>query len=114
MSAEDQGAIYSTQFFAGQVGGSARSAAVVVPLVLSLLTVRSVIDVGCGVGPWAAEFMARGIEDVWGVDGDYVDRAQLRIPKDRFTPRDLTKPLQFDRTFDLAVCLEVAEHLPEF
>ena len=48
---------------------------------LSVLTVKSVIDVGCGVGPWAAEFMARGIEEVWGVDGDYVDRAQLRIPK---------------------------------
>jgi hypothetical protein len=27
--------------------------------------------------------------------------------------RDLTKPLQLDRTFDLAVCLEVAEHLPK-
>jgi hypothetical protein len=81
--------IYSSEFFAGQVDGSARSAAVVVPLVLSLLTVRSV-----------------------GVDGDYVDRSQLRIPDDRFLVHDLTKSLVLDRTFDLAVCLEVAEHLP--
>jgi SAM-dependent methyltransferase len=105
--------IYSSQFFAGQVDGSARSAAVVVPLVLSFLPVKSVIDVGCGVGPWAAEFVANGVPDVWGVDGDYVDRSQLRIPSDRFFARDLTKSLHFDRTFDLAVCLEVAEHLPE-
>jgi len=106
------GAVYSSEFFAGQVEGSARSAAVVVPLVLSLIPVRSVIDVGCGVGPWAAEFIANGVPDVWGVDGDYVQRSQLRIPTDRFLARDLTKPLGLERTFDLAVCLEVAEHLP--
>jgi SAM-dependent methyltransferase len=104
--------MYSSQFFAGQADGSARSAAVVVPLVLALLPVRSVIDVGCGVGPWAAEFLANGVLDVWGVDGDYVDRSQLRIPPERFLARDLTKSLVFDRAFDLAVCLEVAEHLP--
>lgn len=57
--------------------------------------------------------MANGVTEVWGVDGDYVDRSQLRIPPDQFLPRDLTKSLRFDRTFDLAVCLEVAEHLPE-
>lgn len=107
------GAIYSKEFFSRQVDGSARSASVVVPLVLSLLDVRSAVDVGCGVGPWAAEFLSRGVADVWGVDGEYVDRSQLRIPADRFLPRDLVKPIRFERTFDLAVCLEVAEHLPE-
>jgi SAM-dependent methyltransferase len=113
MFTKNAGAIYSSQFFAGQVDGSARSAAVVAPLLLSLLPIKSVIDVGCGVGPWAAEFMANGVADVWGVDGDYVDRSQLRIPPDRFLARDLTKSLQLGRTFELAVCLEVAEHLPE-
>jgi SAM-dependent methyltransferase len=105
--------MYSSEFYARQVDGSARSASVVVPLLLSMLPVKSVIDVGCGVGPWAAEFAANGVPDVWGVDGDYVARCNLRIPPDRFLARDLTKPLHFDRTFDLAVCLEVGEHLPE-
>jgi len=113
MRTEKASPAYTTEFYAGQVDGSASSAAVVVPLVLSLLPVRSVVDVGCGVGPWAAEFMANGVPEVWGIDGDYVDRSQLRIPSDRFVARDLTKPLQFDRTFDLAICLEVAEHLPD-
>jgi SAM-dependent methyltransferase len=110
---QDAGAVYSTEFFNGQVYGSASSAAVVVPLVLSVFPAKSVVDVGCGVGPWAFQFLANGVTDVWGVDGDYVDRSQLRIPPDRFLARDLTKSLQAERTFDLAVCLEVAEHIPE-
>ena len=111
--ADDGGAIYTSEFYAGQSDGSARSASVVVPLVLSFLPAGSVVDVGCGVGTWAAEFAANGVPDVWGIDGDYVDRSQLRIPADRFLSRDLTQPLRFDRTFDLALSLEVAEHLPE-
>lgn len=107
------GTIYTPDFFAGQVGRSASSASVVVPMVLSLVSVKSVVDVGCGVAPWAAEFLANGVPEVLGVDGDYVNRLQLRIPAERFLAQDLTKPLTLDRRFDLAVCLEVAEHLPE-
>ncbi|MBV8216453.1 MAG: class I SAM-dependent methyltransferase [Verrucomicrobia bacterium] len=105
--------VYSPDYYATYADGSARSAAVVVPIVLSLLTVKSVVDVGCGVGTWTAQFEANGVLNVCGIDGDYVDRSQLRIRSEQFLARDLTKSLQLDRTFDLAVCLEVAEHLPE-
>jgi hypothetical protein len=41
-----------------------------------------------------------------------VNRADLRIPAEKFRAADLTAPPDLGRRFDLAVCLEVAEHLP--
>jgi SAM-dependent methyltransferase len=106
------GAVYTDRFYADQRTGARSSARVVVPLVLSLVQARRVIDVGCGVGAWLATFREHGVEDVWGVDGDYVDRALLEIPRERFVAADLRQPFRMDPPFDLALSLEVAEHLP--
>jgi hypothetical protein len=55
--------------------------------------------------------MEMGVEDVLGLDQPIIDRARLLIPEDRFVAADLGEPLQLDRTFDLALCLEVVEHV---
>jgi SAM-dependent methyltransferase len=106
------GTPYTGAFFDELAGGAIRSARAIVPLVVDLVEPRSAIDVGCGTGAWLAVLVEHGIEDVVGVDGAYVDRAQLLIPPEKFVARDLSKPLAFDRRFDLALSLEVAEHLP--
>ena len=103
---------YDESFFTQQGSGSLQAAGTIVPLVLELVEPRSVIDVGCGLGSWAATFLEQGVADVVGVDGDYVNRERLLIPSERFIPADLTRGIPVDRQFDLAVCLEVAEHLP--
>lgn len=104
---------YGSQFYKEQSGGSFQSASVIVPLVLRLFKVNSVVDVGCGVGAWLHEFVANGVSDYLGIDGDYVPRNQLRIPSERFTSMDLRSITDVGRKFDLACSLEVAEHLPE-
>lgn len=104
---------YDERFYAYHDHGARHSAAAVVPLVMEIAHPASVVDVGCGTGTWLAEFRKAGVEDYLGIDGDYVERRLLDIDADRFLGRDLAQPLELDRTFDLAACLEVAEHLPE-
>ncbi len=102
---------YDSAFYELQSTYSSASARQVVPCLMSLFNPRSVVDVGCGTGIWAAEFRRQGLSDVTGIDGAYVARSQLRIPQSSFFDRDLEAPIVFGRTFDLAICLEVAEHL---
>jgi hypothetical protein len=84
----------------------------VVPLVQKMLRVTSVCDIGCGIGTWLQCWRENGVRDVLGIDGDYVDRQQLMIPPSQFRATDLRQSVRCDRRFDLAMSLEVAEHLP--
>src|SRR3989442_1063339 len=104
--------LYTPVFFDRQRSGSRRSAEVIVPIIEQLVAPRSVVDVGCGVGTWLGEWTRRGIADVLGVDGEYVDRAALAVQPELFMAKDLARPLGVGRRFELAMSLEVAEHLP--
>jgi SAM-dependent methyltransferase len=103
---------YDREFYELHRSGSLSSARTIVPMVIDLVRPRSVVDLGCGVGTWLKAFAEVGISDYWGFDGDYVSRDQLLIEPSRFRPADLKNPPALGRTFDLAVCLEVGEHLP--
>jgi SAM-dependent methyltransferase len=103
---------YSKRFYERLRNGATRSAEVMVPLVLQFLPVHSVVDVGCGDGSWLAVFRRHGVSEIVGIDGEYVDGDLLQIPRECFRAGDLTKPFEAGRMFDLAISLEVAEHLP--
>jgi SAM-dependent methyltransferase len=103
---------YERSFYQTLAGNATGSSAVVVPLILEFVTPASIVDVGCGTGGWLAEFRKHGVEDVFGIDGPWVDAALLEIPKERFRVADVGQPIQESRRFDLVVSLETAEHLP--
>jgi SAM-dependent methyltransferase len=102
---------YDDRFFDSQRAGSRSSAEAILGPLLDALHPSSIVDVGCGVGTWLAVARAAGIEDVTGVDGAWVDSAALEIPPERFVVADLDLALEVTRSFDLALCMEAAEHL---
>lgn len=104
---------YEPSFYHYVEGEAARSAGPVAELVLNWFEVESVVDVGCGTGAWLDAFTTRGVTDILGLDHGAVPRETLQIPTTSFMDVDLAEPPDLGRTFDLALCLEVAEHLAE-
>lgn len=106
-------AAYDTAFYDTIRDGTQRSAKALVPLLVAELDLApgdTLIDVGCGEGWWAETFADHGLETL-GIDGAYVQSSPLG---DRFIAHDLAWPLpqHLAGRFDVAVSLEVAEHLP--
>jgi hypothetical protein len=104
--------VYDDEFFDVIDRTAVASARVIVPIVKELVATRSVVDVGCGRGAWLKVFLEQGTEVVKGYDGAYVDHRSLLIEPEAFVTADLSQPLADLGEYDLAVCLEVGEHLP--
>ena len=93
--------------------GSAASAGTVLPILWEFCKPTSVIDADCGSGSWVRTAKEFGATRAVGVDGNYVEESTLVIPAGDFVAHDLSQPLPHFERFDLALNLEVAEHLPE-
>ena len=105
---------YTKEFFSERVGHSNHTAGKVYEILRKILPqLNSVVDVGCGTGSWLAEFKNCGIGIIKGYDGYLNNLTLLEIPKRDFTFHNLKDPITSAEKFDLAICLEVAEHLYE-
>ena len=91
-----------------------KAASRVLPVLSDFHKPRSVIDIGCGTGTWLSVAQeVFGTQDILGLDGGYVNLDDLMIRRDSFVATDLRRGFDAGRRYDLAICLEVAEHLPE-
>lgn len=102
--------MYDADFYGQIHDGAIASAQVIVPLVMDIFRPKSVIDFGCGTGAWLSEFVMWGVDEIYGLDGS--DEGHGLISDAEFRLTDLAQPCEFDRKYDLAMSLEVAEHLP--
>lgn len=112
MSERQPVAAYDGDFYEALKQTGAQAAGVVVPLLVAWLSPKSVVDVGCAIGTWLAAFRSAGVGDILGLDGPEVDVSHLDVPPSQFRCIDLAVPFSVERTFDLALSLEVGEHLP--
>jgi hypothetical protein len=105
--------VYDKIFYAQHQAGMLGSARAILPIVLAYFRVRSAVDIGCGCGAWLHVLEDYGVTDVRGYDGEYVERSLLLIDQTKFVPMDLRENFNIGRRFELALSLEVAEHLPK-
>ena len=104
---------YPKEFYSDLEGTALPSGRRIVPILVDLTAPAAVVDFGCGDGSWLSVFRDHGATRILGLDGDWVDERQLRIPPADFRRAHLDRAVAVDGRFDLAMSLEVAEHLPE-
>lgn len=88
------------------------SARMIVPIVNQAISPQSVLDVGCGTGTWLAAWLEAGVRDTLGLEQSPEAIRLASSDNGKIQLFDLTCPQPIDQRFDLAMCLEVAEHLP--
>jgi len=94
---------YTNDFYNSTRNYSRQSAEVIVPLVLDLFSCKQVVDVGCGDGTWLKIFQKYGVEEVLGIDGDYIDTKILQIPQNNF--------ISFDKiVFSISLFVRTIQH----
>ncbi len=106
--------IYNKKFFEEWGPKNAKytqSARIVTDLLFNAFIPRRLVDIGCGCGVYSHFFKEKGVEVV-SLDG-VVPAADIAFPI-KVIVRDLTVPFKnVWGSFDMALCLEVAEHIPE-
>lgn len=103
--------IYNDKFFANTLKFESQSAESFAKILIKHFSPGSVIDIGCGIGIYLAEFEKNKI-DILGFDGSPAAISDSLVD-DKIKLHDLCQPLKLTRKFDLCLCLEVAEHLEE-
>jgi SAM-dependent methyltransferase len=114
MNADSRDAIYQhlhTGQLSQQESQNRESARKILSLVFDYARPQSILDVGCGLGTWLSVCQELGVADVRGIEGQWLDASQLLVDRGLVTTVDLEQAFSLHRKFDMAICLEVAEHV---
>jgi hypothetical protein len=76
---------------------------------------KSLVDVGCGRGAWLKVAQNLGVNNLLGIDGKWNKEKLIlkntKKSKVKFIYKNLNHFFKAEKKYDLAICLEVAEHL---
>lgn len=106
---------YHAHYHDEKVAPSRRAAERILPIVIAIVDVTSIIDVGCGPGSWLDVARQMGVSTLTGVEGEWAsewfDDDRVRSGGFDLVLANLEDELRPTATFDLAICIEVVEHL---
>ena len=103
---------YNADYYSWRESPAKKSAEIIVPILTKMFPTESVVDVGCAEGSWLSVFKANGTKKIFGYDGPWLHHEKLIISNESFKTCCLDTFIVDPGTrYELAVCLEVAEHL---
>ena len=102
---------YDQAFYDSQMSGSYQSALVYLKHLFQYWHPESVIDMGCGRGMWLAACRHYNVPYCVGLDGHWNSQDKMVDQSILFRQADLNEVYQGNESFDLAMSLEVAEHV---
>jgi hypothetical protein len=105
---------YDHAFYADLENTALPSARRIIPMLRDWFPIDSAVDAGCGDGSWLSVIRETGASRVLGLDGPWVETSQLKIDADSFRRCRIDERIETaeGERFDMAMSLEVAEHLP--
>ena len=80
LSPKQTGSIYDDMFFSYNRYNSVLSAVHVLRILMSAISVKSMVDFGCGTGSWLYAAKRFGVLDILGLDGEYIGQHRTITP----------------------------------
>lgn len=102
---------YDDAFYQKHCAGSYRSAHLILSYIKTHYSIHSIIDYGCGIGTWCIAAKELGVDEVCGIDSNLLNHDDLIGQHIEFRQLDIAQPIDLHRDFDMAMSMEVGEHL---
>ena len=103
--------IYDKDFFFSNQKEGLKMAKWFIPLLYNIFGFRSLIDLGCATGHYLFYSLKEGVSDILGIEGSPVAFSNLLVDEKYIVQHDLRRPLILDRKYDIALSIDVAEHI---
>ena len=77
----------------------------------NILPLRSIVDFGCGTGTWLLAAENLGFKELEGYEGNWLNKSMYKCNKATLNTHNLEDKINTIKRYDIALSLEVAEHL---
>lgn len=103
--------MYDERYYKRHQAGSYQSALQILRFVHSITHFQTMVDYGCGIGTWGNAARSLGTKEYLGIDQHAFDVGYMLISESEYLQGNLQHPIRLRSSYDLAVCVEVAEHI---